>query len=399
MNFFASLDARDRKLLIVTLSVTLLVVVVTAIFARDPNNDNNPVPSTYRTGRYGAQAAYDLLQSSGYKVQRWEEPLGFLAQRVNNKSVVILADPMLSSADDFKAVDEIVRHGARVLATGFSGGTLLPGSAVLPPLRLDAPCQLAPQGLDALAGSGEVWMSAQAGWQVGDPRYRVQFYCEGAPAVVEYDQGEGHVVWWASASPLENGSIARADNLQLFLNALGPRDGHDFYWDESLHGQTQSQWFYARGPALNLLLVGLCVLALMVVFSYSRRSGPLRDLPQPARATPAEFLEALGALYGKAGAATTALTLAYDQFRRRAGNLCGRKGMQMNAAELAAALHARFPQAPPDIDADLAGCEQELSNDQLESRRALALVQLLDRHAELLESLAHKGSSSLRRDG
>src|SRR5579871_6721505 len=83
VKLFASLDARDRKLLVGTLSVTLLVVVVTAIFARDPNNDNNPVPSTYRTGRYGAQAAYDLLQSSGYHVQRWEQPLGFLAQQVS----------------------------------------------------------------------------------------------------------------------------------------------------------------------------------------------------------------------------------------------------------------------------------------------------------------------------
>jgi len=96
------------------------------------------------------------------------------------------------------------------------------------------------------------------------------------------------------------------------------RQGHHFYWDESLHGEIRSTWSYAAGPALTLLEVGLPMLGLLVVFSFSRRSGPVRDLPAPARAAPIEFLEALGSLYRNAGAASTAVAIAWNGFRRQA---------------------------------------------------------------------------------
>ena len=51
--------------------------------------------------------------------------------------------------------------------------------------------------------------------------------------------------------------LARANDLDLLLNSLGPREGHHFYWDESLHGDVRSDWSYAAGPALNMLRIGL----------------------------------------------------------------------------------------------------------------------------------------------
>ena len=95
------------------------------------------------------------------------------------------------------------------------------------------------------------------------------------------------------------------------------------------------------GPAL----VGI---GLLIIFSFSRRRGPVRDLPAPVRATPVEFLEALGSLYAEAGASATAVELAYERFRRRMGDLCGLKGAKMSAEELASALRRRFPQAAPE---------------------------------------------------
>ncbi len=71
-----------------------------------------------------------------------------------------------------------------------------------------AACKLEPEGLDPLADSGEVWMVPEATWAVGNPAHRVEYSCAGQPAVVEYDWGKGHVVWWASSTPLENGSLA-----------------------------------------------------------------------------------------------------------------------------------------------------------------------------------------------
>jgi hypothetical protein len=263
----------------------------------------------------------------------------------------------------------------------------LPGEESGMPKALDfAACKLEPEGLDPLSNSGEVWMVPESAWSTGNPAHRVEYSCSGHPAVVEYAWGKGHVVWWASSTPLENGSLSRAHNLDLLLNSLGPREGHRFYWDESLHGEIRSIWSYASGPALNMLWIGLAVLGLLIVLSFSRRSGPVRDLPEPARATPIEFLEALGSLYRNAGAASTAVSIAWERFRRQSLQLCGLRGKQMGAAELAEVIRRRFPQTDAGLEADLAACEDAAWGETVQPAEALKLVQKL--HARLQKLIA-----------
>jgi hypothetical protein len=388
MKLFASLDAKDRKLLIGCICAVAVLAVVTAIFARKQDRDDNPLPSTYLTGKHGARAAYGMLKANGYNVQRWERPLSDLAARTDAQTVVIFAEPNPTSPEDLKAVRDIVARGGRVLLTGWRGGYLAPSGDVLPSNQLGAACELAPQGLDPLASSGEVWMVPEAAWGVSRPLDRIQYNCAGSPAVVEYSDGKGEVIWWASSTPLENGSIQRAENLNLFLNSLGAPQNHHFYWDESLHGEVYSDWYFASGAALNLLRFGLLGIALLVIFSFSRRRGPVRDLPAPVRATPVEFLEALGSLYAEAGASSTSVELAFERFRRRMGDLCGLKGPKMNAEELGFALRRRFPPADEVLEKDLAECEEAIGNESLQPKKALALVQALSRHGEALDRSA-----------
>src|SRR5580704_15008512 len=76
MKLFASLesklDAKDRKLLAVCLTLVVLVAILTGVFARNQNNDDNPLPSSFLTGKHGARAAFEMLVTSGYNVERWE---------------------------------------------------------------------------------------------------------------------------------------------------------------------------------------------------------------------------------------------------------------------------------------------------------------------------------------
>lgn len=389
MSFLGSLDARDRRLLLWSVGIALTLAVLLGFFLPSDNNNDNPLPSTYLAGRHGARAAYETLLNAGYPIERWERPLSELAANAGPGTVVIFAAPSLSEVDDVKAVRTIVERGGRVLATGLRGGFLLPGGQPEPPKQFSfAACQLEPEGLDPLAAGGEVWMEPGASWQLGNPAYRVQYSCAGQPAVVEYDYGRGHVVWWASSTPLENGSLARAADLDLLLNSLGPRAGRHFYWDESLHGDIRSTWSYAAGPSLTLLRIGLPVLGLLIVFSFSRRSGPVRDLPQPARAAPIEFLEALGSLYRNAGAATTAVAVALERFRRHSLHLCGLRPGPMGAEELAAAIRRRFSQVDAALEADLAAAEEAAWSETMEPRAALKLVQALHAHQEKLDAAA-----------
>jgi Domain of unknown function (DUF4350) len=389
MTFLASLDPKDRRLLLWCLGIAVVLAVITGFLLPNGNDDDNRVPSTYMSGQHGAMAAYETLVRAGYPVERWERPLGELAANAGPETVVIFAEPFTRETDDIKAVREIVERGGRVIATGFWGGYILPGESSDTPKEFNfAACKLEPEGLDELAASGEVWMIPQATWQLGKPSVRVQYSCAGQPAVVEYDWGKGHVVWWASATPLENGSLARAHNLDFFLNSLGPTQGRHFYWDESLHGEMRSDWSFASGPALTLLRLGLPVLALLVLLSFSRRSGPVRELPPPVRATPIEFIDALGSLYRNAGATSIAVSIAWERFRRHALRLCGLRGQRLTAIELSAVLRRRFPFVDPALEADLTACEQATGNEAISPREALRLVQLLDRHQAQLDAAA-----------
>jgi hypothetical protein len=399
MRFLSSLDAKDRRLLLWCLAGAIALAALTGFLLPSSNNNENRIPSTYMSSQHGAMAAYETLLRAGYPLERWERPLSELAATAGPETVVIFAQPFTRETEDIKAVRQILERGGRVLSTGFWGGYLLPNESSGPPREFTfAACKLEPEGLDALAGSGEVWMTPEATWQVGKPSDRVQYSCAGQPAVVEYEWGKGHVVWWASSTPLENASLARAHDLDLFLNSLGPREEHHFYWDESLHGEVRSDWSYASGPAINLLRYSLPVLAVLVMLSFSRRSGPVRELPPPVRATPIEFIEALGSLYRNAGATSTAVSIAWERFRRHALRLCGLRGQRMGAAELAAAVRRRFPMADPALESDLAACEEAAGDETLAPREALRLIQLLGHHQAQLDAAARPGDHTADTD-
>jgi len=384
-SFLSSLDPKDRKLLLWCVGIGIVLAIATGFLLPNKNDDDNPMPSSYASGKHGALAAYELLVRASYPIERWERPLSDLAATAGPETVVIFAQPFTRETEDIKALRTILDRGGRVLVTGYFGGSILPGEATQTPKDLTfGACKLEPEGLDPLASSGEVWMVPAATWQVGIPAHRVDYSCAGQPAIVEFDWGQGHAIWWASSTPLENASIARAANLDLFLNSIGQRQGHRFYWDESLHGQVRSTWSYAAGPSLNLLRVGLLLMALLIVLSFSRRRGPVRELPAPPRTTPVEFLDALGGLYRNAGAASTAVTVAWERFRRNALRLCGLPASPIGAADLAAAIHRRFPQASASLDADLAAAEAAASDEALKPGQALRLIQALHRQTENL---------------
>lgn len=394
MRFLASLDPKDRRLLLWSISIAIGLAVLIGSAIPNDNNDDNPLPSTYLTGQHGARAAYDSLLRAGYDIERWERPLTELAANAGPNTVVIFAQPFTRETEDFKAVERILSRGGRVLVTGIWGGYLVPGGEAGTSEQFSVACQLDPEGLDALANTGEVWMVPEASWQVGNPSQRVEYRCAGQPAVVEYNYGAGHVVWWASSTPLENGSLERAANFDLLLNSIGPPEGHHFYWDESLHGDIRTEWSYVSGPTVALLWTGLILVSSLIVFSFSRRSGPLRELPPPSRATPIEFLEALGSLYRSAGASSTAVIIAWERFRRYALRLCGLRQSPMSAAELAAAIRRRFPHADSTLEPDLTTCEEARLNEKIEPRAALKVIQTLHRHRQMLAEASRPGKNS-----
>ncbi len=389
------LDRKDRWMFIITLAIVAVLLVMLGL-ASSPSGSDNPVPSTYSITRHGAQAAFTVLQDSGYALQRWEEPLAELAEHAGPDTVLITAEPFSYDPSDRDAIAEILSKGGRVIATGFQGGALLPGTELTVAKNVSfAACEAQPDGLGPLTGAGPIWIVPLATWKESRAEIQTAYTCAGQPVVVTYPVGSGTAVWWASSTPLENASISRGENLELLLRSVGSAKNHHVFWDESLHAVRRTQWDFVHGPIWKIFLFGCIGGGLLAVFSFSRRSGPLRALPQAPRTTPVEFIEALGALYRSAGASNTALQVAWERFRGHAVKLCGRQNSRLSAGELIEMLEHRFGTAIQTMKGDLLEVETACDDDQLKPAEALKLIRLLRGHEAALRSPMARGSHGI----
>ncbi len=393
------MDPKDRRMLQVALSLVAVLFILLAFFSPGDDPNANTLPGSFLTGQHGAEAAFTLLEQSGYAVQRWTDPLSELADQAGPGTVLILAEPLTSDESDNTAVATILSKGGRVLATGFRGALLLPGNEVANSLNPGfAACEAKPDGLNSLNGSapnpGSVWVLPSLTWGEHRPDIRTIYTCAGKPVVVSYPVGKGTAIWWASATPLENGSIARDRDLDLLLDSVGPQrraEGQTIYWDESLHSSPPGQFAFVSGPVWKLFLYGSMGLAALVILSFSRRTGPLRELPYAPRTTPIEFLDALGALYRSAGASNTAMQISWERFRAQAALLTGQRTSHLGAIEISAAIERRFGAVAMAMEPDLVAAEEACWDESLKPGRALALTQSLRRHEETLRNASKRG--------
>jgi hypothetical protein len=378
-DWIGNIDSRDRKLLIGCGALVAILIVTLAVFAPSRQRDEDPTPYSYSTSEHGAKAAFELLIKSGYKVERQNAPLSEIIDRIDEHTTLVIAEPYMQDILDTRAtVEQALAHGARVLATGPSGAMLLPENHFdYRSWGMQTDCEDEPNGFGEIANSGKVQMRAPGYWERTQPLQRVEYTCKGQAVVVTYASGKGEVIWWASSFPLENTGIQREDNLTLFLNSIGPVSNH-VVWDESLHGNSRSLWSYADGTPIHLFWGQLALVAVLLLFSYARRSGPLRPDPIISRAAPLEFVHSLGSLYQKAGATNVAAAIAYQRFRHLLEKQFGvAHTLSAGNPALLQGLTSRFGAGAAGIQKDLLACENAAGAENLPERKALALVQSL----------------------
>jgi hypothetical protein len=382
-----SIDRHDRNVLVGCGVLVAIIIVAIAIVSPATQEDRDRTPYSYSTEKHGSKAAFELLTKAGYRVERQNAPLADIVSGVDGHTTLILAEPFLQDVTETRAaIKQALDRGARILVTGASGALLVPDSGFDQGLtQMQATCQAEPNGFGELANSGKVEMQAPVYWQSKQPRQRVEYTCNGHAVVVRYASGKGEVVWWASSYPLENVGITHQDNLVLFLNSVGPVTNH-VLWDESMHGDFRSLWSYASGTPIHLVWGQLALVAGLLLFSYSRRSGPLRPDPVVSRALPIEFVRSLGSLYEKADATQVAVAISYQRFRHKLEKQFG-IGQSVTADDptLLNGLTRRFADRAGEIQKDLRACENAASAENLPAREALALVQALHDYEALMK--------------
>lgn len=388
MRLPATIDRRDRTLLLACVALAALFILVLALFS-PPRDNNDPTPSSYSTAPHGAKAAYELLRQSGYQVERQSEPLEqWLSQaghRIDEHTTVIFAQPFLQNVDGAReTVQAILQKGGHVLVTGFAGGLLLPENAVVA-RRAQRECNAQANGFGELAASGDIRITPEAYWKASDSLYQAEYTCTDQVVATTYKLSNGTAIWWAGSSPLENSGIQKADNLVLFLNSIGPAATTHVIWDESLHGDAPSLLSYTQGTPLRWIGWQLALVAALLLWSQGRRSGPLRPDPAVPRATPIEFVHSLGSLYQGSSATQTAVSDAYHYFRQRLERLVGiSQTLAAKSPAMSAALAPLFGARAETLQQTLMTCEEARASEKLSTGAALNAIQALHEFNDLI---------------
>jgi hypothetical protein len=389
---------RERKLVLLFCGAVLLVIAAASLLS-PANDDSDKSPTTYNSGTAGIKAAYLLLADLGYSSVRWDQPPSALAGIDAPHATVIYASPDVppEKVQAVRAdVAAFLHRGGRVLVSGPEAASLLPGAAIAPPTQpFEKLCLSTPEGGGPLARAGQVSIADSARWTALTPAVHVDQWCGGDAVVVSYRVGEGTAIWWSSTLPLTNLGLKDDASLKLFLASAdasgiqGPSQPRpSVFFDEYFHGVQTSLSDFTRGLPLTQIAWQVAAVALLLVFSYSRRNGPIRLPTRLPRTSPIEFAESMGQLYRKAGATQAATEGARRRLLRFLIDRCGlpRSIAQSDADTIAKTLNSRYPGDWTELAKHLSQAADS-QYQSLAPRSALTLVKALDRDLKTLSEL------------
>jgi hypothetical protein len=373
-----NLSRPDRRLLSILAAVFMVVVVFALLLS--PNSEiGAKIATTYSAAAEGTKAAYLLLRDSRYHCERWERPPNEI-NRAENPILLILDADLPPTSEEQNSIRGFIEHGGTLLISGSFGSYFFPNDGIRSAYEL----QFKTAEYDALtpsamAGSApKILLSTSAAWKRGG--IGIELYGDNSNAVVmQYPVGKGQVVWLASSSMLSNAHLRESGNLEFLLAIIGNRE-RPVLWDEYFHGHRHGIAKGSTHPQIRWLMAQLAFLAIAILLTYSRRSGPMRAPATASRLSPLEFVRALGRLYAHAKAANVALDVNYGRFRYW---LTRRLGLRANAspAELARAAHNRWSVPQADFLATLQACESGRLYPDLSRKEALQLIAKLYQYA------------------
>jgi hypothetical protein len=309
------LAAKDRKLLIIG-STVVLALLSLAAFIQPEDDLEEDHPSSYSVKSGGAKATYMLQQELGYKVDRWTQPPQELPN-VADGTLLMLTSPewVRDSSPTKEAIRKFLAAGGTVLATGYSSGWLIPDSGAMPAWgnqfkrSWDTYSAVAPT--DITRSAPQITMPSRGQW-----------YDLPAGAVpLQYPYGKGRVIWLASAAPISNAGLRIDANVRFLAAVLGSVHPQRIFWWEYA-GEAGPSSNYG-GPVTWAVTAQLGLLFLFALWSFARRSGPIRPAVPVSRMSSLEFVEALAGMYRGRRAGQTVVATAYRKFRATANRKLG----------------------------------------------------------------------------
>jgi len=313
--------------------------------------------------------------------------------------MLVLAGPeSYPQAEEMSGIVRFLLRGGSVLIAGVRPSSFVPqASAKAEELRVGyAECQ--PVAPTRLTRGGPISQDGNLVWDSTKDAALVHFVVhskddnEDQPVVVSYALGLGRIIWWASALPLTNAGIRNRGNLDLLLNSVG--DSRRILWDEYYHEEHETASAHPANPAQLWALAQAGFLGLLVILTFSRRSGPVVPLLRESRLSPLEFVETLGSVFHRAHGTQVALEIAFSRFQQVAARRLGIRGTA-SANEILVAMAQRGLKVPLDVASLVSRSDEAAGDTELSEKRALDHVQALNQATRLLDPVASvaKGKS------
>ncbi|MGB6773693.1 MAG: DUF4350 domain-containing protein [Terriglobales bacterium] len=369
--------------LAIVLGIGILLVMSAAAYLKSEEAKGDGHPSSYSNLRHGAKAAYLLLQQSGYPMERWERSPKELPAD-GHGILLIVADPVsYPNTEESGAFSRFLLHGGTIIVAGLLPDAFVPKAAATDEGERIGDAECKPVAPTRLTRGGSISQDGVFMWDSADSSPVVHFADEkGNAVVVSYAVGAGSVIWWASALPLENAGIREKNNLELLLNSTS---GYKrVLWDEFYQGQRHQKTGHKPVRAYEWAMAQFALIAIAVVLTYSRRSGPLVPLMQESRLSPLEFVETLGNVFRRSQGTHVAVEIAFQRFRQVAARRLGIRGTS-NSVEIVDAMDKHGVRLPESTAALVRGSETVVGDSTLTERAALEYVRALNKATHALD--------------
>jgi hypothetical protein len=371
----------------------LLLMTLVAWLSSNQKDEGEGTPSSYSVQRRGAKAAYLLLQKSGYAVERWKQPPAGLPGAAAGVMLVLAGPESYPGPEEMSGITRFLLRGGTVLIAGVRPDSFVPQSDAKDGDTRIGFSECKPVAPTSLTRGGPISQDGDLIWDSSKNAAVVHFVGHtkndqpkdeqhSQPVVVSYPLGQGRVIWWASALPLTNAGIRNRKNLDLLLNSVG--NSRRILWDEYYHEQHETAPAHATNPAQMWALAQAGFLALLVILTFSRRSGPVVPLARESRLSPLEFVETLGSVFHRAHGTQVAVEIAFGRFQQIAARRLGIRGTS-SASDILIAMAQRGLKVPPDVAALVGRSDEAVRDTELSEKRALEHVQALNQVTLLLE--------------
>ena len=361
----------------------LLLMTFGAWINSDNRDQDDGHPSSYSVQRHGAKAAYLLLQQSAYPVERWEKSPAELPADATDVMLVLAGPESYPRPEEYGSIIRFLVRGGRVLLAGATPDHFVPQSSAEVGDGRFGLQECKPAAPTHLTRGGSISQDGDLVWNRSGSSAIVHFNDEDAkPVVISYPVGRGQVIWWASALPLRNDGIRDRGNLDLLLNSVG--DSKRILWDEYFHHQHTFDSAHHDNPAKTWALGQLAFFAVLVVLTFSRRSGPVVPLATEPRLSPLEFVETLGNVFQRARGTQVAVEIALNRFQQMVVRRLGTRRTS-TPAEMVQAMSQHGLRLPPEVAALVSRSDDAAVNTELSEKQALEYVRALVQAMRLLD--------------